>query len=216
MGVFLVSVLDLKAQDFCFASLQLQANILSQTQQQCRGGMAAQWYAISTHQLHEQRVMRALNDQYYETYLPLVRSEHRRRDGLLVARMRPVFPSYLFVSFDIALRRWQEICCVRGVKSFVGQPVGDPLAIPSEEMIALRQAIADLAESFLYKSNQPITLRAGMLVRVLFGPFRDQSALVQEDCGSRVDVLLQSTIGRQKRSWKCKLPKDCIGLFDCG
>lgn len=160
--------------------------------------------------MQEQRAARELGNQGFETLLPLARVEHRERDGQLVARTRPLFSGYLFVEFDLNLDAWGAILSTRGVKNFVGYQKGRlyPPHVSERDMRELREKLSVCGGVIPLGLNPPKEIVAGMLVTILFGPFRDQAAIVQADCGSRVEVLLRFA-GALRTS---KLPKDCLAL----
>lgn len=61
------------------------------------------WYALTVKHHHEKTVSQALEVREIEHYLPLYRSFHRS-GGRMQPVMLPLFPGYVFCSFDISNR----------------------------------------------------------------------------------------------------------------
>jgi len=165
------------------------------------------WFVVRAQYAQEERAQQHLQRQDYQTLLPLARTESRRADGLLVARTRPLFGCYMFVGVEED-QRWQPIASTTGVTSFVGWFPGMacPPKVDHRDMHELRTRIHEAGGIFQLGLTRPQDIRPGLLVRILFGPFRDQSALVQTDCGSRVEVLLRYA-GAMSR---LRLPKELL------
>lgn len=167
-----------------------------------------QWYVLRTQPLLEERVSKELNRQSVETFLPLARIEIRLSNGLLVERLRPLFRSYLFVRFDWDTGPKSVILSTRGVKGFLGysERKTAPSCVQSEDMAELRLRLAQCGGVIRLNESKPKTLEPGMMVRVLFGSFRDHIAKVQAIKGTRVEILLTML----NRSNSVKLPHDCL------
>lgn len=165
------------------------------------------WFAARTFFAQEERAEQNLRNQDYQTLLPLAKIETRRRDGLLVDRTRALFTGYIFVGVEDD-RRWQPIANTFGVRGFVGYVAGAkrPPVVDMRDIEELKRRITDAGGFFKLGLSRPQEIRPGMLVRILFGPFRDRPALVEADRGSRVQVLLQAA-GAMSH---LKLPKECL------
>lgn len=172
--------------------------------------MVLEWYVLRTYYAQEQHAAQELTNLEFETFLPLARTERRQRGGLLVAKIKPLFSSYLFVKFDRYDRRWQQVCSALGVKGFIGYLDGQahPSTVPEKHMQELRDRLDEYGGVVPMGLSRPKVLNAGQLVLILFGPFREQSAIVQADCGSRVEVLLRFA-GAPRA---VKIPKQCLAV----
>lgn len=163
-----------------------------------------EWFVIKTHFQQERRANRELLQQRLETLLLLARTEHRNQSGTLIARITPLFSTYLFVKLDWRKSRHQ-IMATRGVKTFVGYldgmekaPVVDPLDI---------EELKSRVENYVINLSRPHKeIEPGVMVQILFGPFRDQVASVQAIHGSRVEILLQ-LLGS---TTPMTLPRECL------
>lgn len=121
-----------------------------------------------------------LQQQNFETFLPEVLTV----DKLKRQRIRPLFPNYLFVAFDVLAMEWRTIPSTIGVRRLFSADVEKPIPLP-EGFIEELQAFG--------RPEQPPqvqTLADGDLVRLLSGPFKNLQGLVQLDRRSRVHVLL--------------------------
>ncbi len=92
------------------------------------------WYAVYTQPRNEERAHEHLARQGFEVFLPryLKRRSHARRVTVAPA---PLFPRYLFVSFDASQQRWRAIRSTRGVIDLVSNgdtPVPVPEAVINE------------------------------------------------------------------------------------
>ncbi len=130
--------------------------------------------------------------QGYEVYLPSCRRwrRHARRREIV---QRPLFPSYLFVSFDVEYARWRSIFSTVGVASLICNG-SLPTRVPKGVVEAIRDA--EKAGYFDY-TTIVCRLKAGDQVRVARGPFADLVGRLQSAVsGDRVRVLLE-ILGRQ-------------------
>ena len=146
---------------------------------------AQRWYAVATQPAREGIAVRQLQNQGFKTYLPL-RKKTVRHNRRLLNKSAPLFPGYLFVSFDLAAVRWQAINNTLGVKHLVS--VGDrPAQLPSGFVESL---IGSVGEDGCVTCNPD--LKTGDRVEFLAGPFAQQigELLMRTDSG-RVAVLME-------------------------
>lgn len=150
------------------------------------------WYVVRTHAHAEAKALENLVRQGYEAYLPTCRRwrKHARRREIV---RRPLFPNYLFVSFEIESTRWRPIVSTIGVASLICN--GEvPTRVPEGTV----ESIKDAEISGLFDYTHAVTqLKPGDPVRVASGPFAgligQLQALASHD---RVRVLLE-ILGRQ-------------------
>lgn len=175
--------------------------------------MVCSWFVARTKHSSEERAARELQKQDFVTFLPMARIERRQRDGLLVDLKRPLFTGYLFVSFDAEDHRWKSICSTFGITGLVGYDAGRDRApsVPESEMAALRARLAEHGGFIPINSSRPRFIEQGVLLRVIFGPYRDRYATAQVDRGLRVDVLLRFAGAERLHRG---LPKDCVEVVD--
>ena len=119
------------------------------------------WYALYTRHQHEKTVAQILNSKGFETLLPLYPAARRWADRTKLLFL-PLFPCYVFI--NAGLERRLAIMMTPGVHSLVSN-AGEPAAIPSEEIDAVRRAV----ESGARVEPHPL-LKCGDWVRVKCGP----------------------------------------------
>ncbi len=151
------------------------------------------WYVVHTHPHAEERALRHLERQRYDTWLPLYR-KRRRHAGRQETVLRPLFPRYLFVHVDLTVERWRPILSTVGVHRIVGGPAG-PQPIRGDVIAGLKERASpdgyfDLADP---------SLKSGDRVRILVGPLADLEGIFQADSDAeRVSILLR-LMGREVR-----------------
>jgi len=144
------------------------------------------WFVVHTQPRAEAHALRHLQNQGFCCFLPYIQT--LRRHARKVERVQvPLFPRYLFVSFDSDQTRWRSINGTRGV-------VG--LLCSSARPLPVR---GGTVESLLRCSDAnglvPITaldlLRAGTTVEIAAGALTGQVGVVSHiPSADRVAVLL--------------------------
>jgi transcriptional antiterminator RfaH len=172
--------------------------------------VACNWYVATTLVQSEERAARELKNQQYETSLPLARTERRRRDGLLVDALRPLFSGYVFVRFDPEDNTWRSICYTRGVRGLLGYESqrDRPMPVPEDQMLELFARLAAAGGYITLTQSRPAYIPPGEMIRIIAGPYRDRVAKVEADRGSRIDALLRFAGGHVKHS----LPRDIVEM----
>ena len=137
------------------------------------------WYVVHTKPSQESRAANNLQQQGFEAYLPLLKTETLRR-GKVHLRDEPLFKRYIFVRFDALLSPWHSIRSTLGVHQLLR--FGDQLASVPDTLIASLKSI-DLPSRSLYQR--------GDVLRVKDGPFRQLEVIYDlEDGDSRAIVLI--------------------------
>jgi transcriptional antiterminator RfaH len=152
------------------------------------------WHVVQVHPNAEAKAQMHLTRQGFGTYLPryLKRRRHARRVEIVP---RPLYPSYLFVTFDPLIHRWRSIHSTIGVSRLVCN--GEmPAAV--DEAIIRGLKVRENAEGFIQLERRP-QFTAGDKVRVREGVFCDCLGLF-EGMGDRerVSILLE-LLGRKVR-----------------
>jgi transcription antitermination factor NusG len=136
------------------------------------------WYVVCTRSRHERVTHEQLHSRGIEAYLPLcesLRQWHDRRKKLML----PAFPGYLFARFPFSER--VRVLSSPGVTRLVmfGQRAA---SLPDEELEQLRTALS-------IRSSEPHPyLPAGARVRIVSGPLRGLSDVVQREHGLRMII----------------------------
>jgi transcriptional antiterminator NusG len=150
------------------------------------------WYAVTVKHHHEKFVCEALEGRDLEPYLPLYQSTHRS-GGRVKSALLPLFPGYVFCSFDIEHRL--PVLTIPSIGSIVS--IGRvPAPIPQSEM----EGIETMIRSGLALSPHP-SLLVGQDVYIERGPLCGvQGTLVACKPGYRVVVsvpLLQRSVSTE-------------------
>ena len=155
-------------------------------------------------QLRPQGLTRAithLHRQGFETFAPELAATSTRAGARRQTR-KPLFPGYLFVSFDPLARGWTAINATRGIARLILNDPRRPAPLPADLMAGL-MARCDSTGLLL----PPADLQVGDRIRVLAGPFADLVTQIetlpdQERIGVLIDLM-----GRKVRT---SLPREQI------
>ncbi len=143
-----------------------------------------QWFAVATQPSRENLAIAQLRRQNFNSFLPLRRKtvRHARKTSEVCA---PLFPGYLFVSFN-ENAKWRSVNGTPGVRHLVS--AGErPLPLPPGfvETLLERSDASGLV-------NFSSTLTPGDKVVVLSGPFAEQIGLLEAaDGNGRVRILIE-------------------------
>ena len=133
-----------------------------------------------------------LTRQGFKTFLPL-EEETRERNGKFVTTMRPLFPGYIFVAFDVALGLWRNVNSTYGITrlvSFGKEPAAVPLDLVSQLMLRCDGQGKLLLPKFLKPGDQ---------VTLTKGPFANFVGEVAQTAPDRRVWVLMEIMGGQTR-----------------
>ena len=145
------------------------------------------WYAIYTRHQHEKAVARILQSKGFETLLPLCEVARQWKDRTKLLSM-PLFPCYVFLCGGI--ERHLEIVSTPGIHALVSN-AGRPIAIPENEIDAIRQAITSGSRV----EPHPF-LKCGEWVRVRCGALEGIEGILVRKKGSCRLVLSVVMLGK--------------------
>ena len=145
------------------------------------------WYVIRSKPRQEALAQENLQQQGYETFLPLI-LESRPRRQRTVRVVAPLFPSYLFAFIDTATQSIGPIRSTLGAMGLVR--FGDRMPTVPEPVIAELQRNTD-PETGLIRPPQP-RFNAGDKVLVTSGPCAGLEGIYQAQTGAdRVRILIE-------------------------
>ncbi len=133
-----------------------------------------------------------LTRQGFNTFLPM-EEETRQRNGKFVTAMRPLFPGYIFVAFDVTLGLWRHVNSTYGITrlvSFGKEPATVPLDLVSQLMLRCDAKGKLLPPKFLKPGDQ---------VTLTEGPFANFVAEVEQIAPDRRVWVLMEIMGGQTR-----------------
>lgn len=143
------------------------------------------WYVAQTLSGKERIAVVNLQRQSFRSFCPYFLKVRKRARRLESAHI-PLYPGYVFVSFDVDCDRWQSINGTLGVKRLIAFDSSKPQPMPDLVMAYL------LSQSRAGRITEPRKeLQVGDVVRVVQGPFAEQMATIESlSDGGRVRVLL--------------------------
>lgn len=153
------------------------------------GAQMASWYALQTHARHEKVVAARLQEQGFESFLPLVTEVHQWRDRKKRVDL-PLFSCYVFVNFALTNESWYRVCNINGVCSFVGVR-GQGISIPDDQIAAVQKLLSE----DLPWSNHPF-LKIGQRVRVRGGSLDGLEGILTARDGDQTLVISVDAIQR--------------------
>ena len=135
---------------------------------------------------------RNLKRQGFLTFLPMEEATWQR-SGKFVTGLRPLFPGYIFVAFDLLHGRWRAVNSTYGVTRLVSFGA-EPSAVPADLMTELLGRCDDTGKLVTVDA-----LEAGDKVVFATGPFTSFVAEIEKiDPDKRVWVLMD-IMGSQTR-----------------
>ena len=159
------------------------------------------WFLLqfkpNTHRIAESN----LNRQGFETFLPLQKITRRKRDHFST-KLKPLFPGYMFVTFNPNGAHWRTINSTIGVSKIVSLD-SQPNPVPPN-LINELMAQCNSAKEFVPSK----TFIKGNAVRLLNGPFTNFIATIEKiDSKKRIWILMDFMGQKTRFSTK---PNDLI------
>ena len=166
--------------------------------------MSKEWFILQFKSNSHQRATKNLNQQGFETFLPLHETTSRRLSRF-INTSKPLFPGYMFVKFDRAESAWHKINSTYGVSRLI--TFNSILkSIPTTIVDSLMMRY-DLSGKLLPLQK----LKKGDQVEVLKGPFANFIATVEKyEADQRICILID-LMGRKT---KIQTTSDNIILSD--
>lgn len=150
------------------------------------------WYVIQCKGGESFRAAQHLGNQDYEIFHPVLQVQKKRR-GKLAWIDEPLFPHYLFIRLDRLESNWRPIRSTRGVLKIVTFGLDLPVPISDELVETLRRhGSATDAGSNVY-------FRAGEVVEITEGPFKDLQAVFASHKGEERAIVLLNMLHKQQR-----------------
>lgn len=145
------------------------------------------WYVIQTKPTAEENVRQHLTNADFTTFFPRIRTMVKG-SGKSISRIRPLFPSYLFVHMNLTdANLYRMIKYTRGVRKILGDG-SLPIPVPNEMIEIIRERMN--GEGII---EQRITMNKGDQVRIRSGVFKDLVGILEKpvSAAGRVKVLLK-------------------------
>ena len=146
--------------------------------------MSRRWYVVHAYSGFEQQVKRllqeriqrsGLQDSFGEVLVPTeevveMRAGQRRRSD------RKFFPGYVLVNMTMDDATWHLVKSVPKVMGFIGGSSDRPAPITDREADEILQRVQEGVD----KPRPKVLFEPGEMVRVVDGPFKDFSGMVEE------------------------------------
>jgi transcription antitermination factor NusG len=143
------------------------------------------WYVLYTNPKAEKRVSEQLTKMGITNYCPLITKVKQWSDRKKKVE-EPLFTSYVFVTLDEKDRNL--VFSVKGVVRYLFW-LGSPAIVKEEEIEKIKKWLSDCSVNIEITQIKP-----GDKMEILEGPFKSQSALVQEVNKNNIRLILE-TIG---------------------
>lgn len=147
------------------------------------------WYLIQAKPGQAAKAQVELENQGFDTYLPIIDVEKRVR-GKLTTKSEPLFPGYLFIFLSEIDSNWRPIRSTRGVAKIVSFGP-NPAVVPAEAVSAIRAQLKGLEAEPEFKPD--------MAVNITDGPFKGLNAVFAGYDGEERAFLLLELLGKWQR-----------------
>ena len=166
--------------------------------------MAHEWFILQYKLYAHHRAIINLNRQGFETFLPLHETTSRKTSRF-VKSTKPLFPGYMFISFDKTEPKWNKINNTYGVSRLI--TFNSILkSIPTSFVDSLMKQCDSSGKLLPIKK-----LKKGDQVRVLTGPFANFIATVETYEADHRIWILMDLMGRKT---KIQTQSDALNLSD--
>ena len=160
--------------------------------------MSQRWYVVQSKQKQEYEAAKQLENQNFVVYIPQMLLKKTVR-GKSVQVPTPLFPSYLFVQFDITKDRWRAVCGTRGVQQLVTATDESVTPLPRGLVEDMMLETDDLGYLSVKKADEIIAdYRPGDKLEVVDGVFQGLSGTCERVNKDRVFVLLALLSGNTR------------------
>lgn len=151
------------------------------------------WYVIQCKGGESFRAADHLGYQGYEVFHPVLEVQKKRR-GKLEWVTEPLFPYYLFIRLDRLASNWRPIRSTRGVLKIVTFGLGTPVPVGDALVETLRAHGNERQDSTVN-----LYFRAGEIVEITEGPFKDLQGVFTSHKGEERAIVLLNMLHQQQR-----------------
>ena len=146
--------------------------------------MSKEWFVLQFKPNSHHQAAKNLNQQGYETFLPFHKTTSRKASRF-ISSIQPLFPGYMFITFDKTKTEWHKINNTYGVSRLVTFN-SNLKSIPTKFVNDLIKRY-DTSGNLLLKKK----LKKGDEVTVLEGPFANFIASVETyETNQRIWILM--------------------------
>jgi transcriptional antiterminator RfaH len=164
--------------------------------------LSKEWFILQFKPNSHHQAVKNLNQQGFETFLPL-NDTTSRKASRFVTSTKPLFPGYMFISFDRTEPKWHKINNTYGVSRLI--TFNSILKSISSTFVEDLKRRYDLSGKLLPMQK----LKKGDQVTVLKGPFANFIATVEKYEADQRIWILMDLMGRKA---KIITPPDALKL----
>jgi len=147
------------------------------------------WYVIQSKPGQLLKAQAELEQQGFETYLPLIKTEQIKKGKRLEVET-PLFPGYLFIYLSKDESNWRPIRSTRGVAKLISFG-NEPAVVPTAIINTIRAELRHTESERQFSKDDRVSIAEG--------PFKDlQAVFVEYDGEQRAFVLLE-LLGRWQK-----------------
>ena len=166
--------------------------------------LSKEWFILQFKPNSHHQAVKNLKQQGFETFLPLNASTSRKASRF-VTSTKPLFPGYMFISFDKTELKWQKINNTYGVSRLITfNSILKP--IPTTFIDSLIKRYDSLG-----KLIPIVEMKKGDKVKVLEGPFANFIATVEKYESEQRIWILMDLMGRKT---KLQTPSNALQSLD--
>jgi transcriptional antiterminator RfaH len=144
------------------------------------------WYAVHSKPKQEHRAVENLENQGFESWLPMMTVEKLRR-GRLTEVVEPMFSRYLFIRLDTEHSNWSPIRSTIGVNRLVS--FGNRPAPIADTLIQALRQLPERAPERLFRVGQDVSF--------IDGPLKGLQGVYQAESGEARAMILVELMSKQ-------------------
>lgn len=144
------------------------------------------WYAVHSKPKQELRAVENLENQGFESWLPMMTVEKLRR-GRLTEVVEPMFSRYLFIRLDTEHSNWSPIRSTIGVSRLVS--FGNRPAPIADTLIQALRQLPERAPERLFRVGQDVSF--------IDGPLKGLQGVYQAESGEARAMILVELMSKQ-------------------
>jgi len=160
--------------------------------------MARRWYVVQTKSNYETIVVNNLLNQDFRCFFPRIRCVRKIR-GVDVEVLNALFPSYVFVRFDIEKTLWRSLNGTKGVIKLLGSTEDSATPVPKgfvEDLLSKADRRGVMAEEKIDAVIKKFFPGDQVMVKIgIFQGFSGTCKAVRGECATVLLGLLQNKIG---------------------
>ena len=166
--------------------------------------MSKEWFLLQFKSNSHHLAVKNLNRQRFETFLPLHDTTSRRLSRF-INTSKPLFPGYMFITFNRTDTEWHKINNTYGVSRLITfNSILKPIPTTFIDSLMKRYNLSS-------KLIPIVEMKKGDKVKVLEGPFANFIATIEKYESEQRIWILMDLMGRKT---KLQIPSNALKLFE--